>query len=154
MTQTSEKRNTIIRRLCLAVLILACVTAASAAARAWLVYDRKVAAVAEIDAPMSLWIRAGNAEDAMYLDMSNINVAGTQKYKDFVFAIAGEYVSAFKLQLAYTTNNQFHYDVYRAEVSSESDYDVEYYSKRSDEYHYYKIGDPVSMVTRNGLNGS
>ncbi len=156
MTQTSEKKNRLIRRLSFAVLIAACVFAAAGAARAWLSYERRAAAIAEIDAPMSLWIRAGNDEDAMYLDMSNINVAGTQKYKDFVFAIAGEYINSFKIQLAYTTNNQFSYDLYYAdEVSSTDEYDVKYYSKVSDEYHYYaSTGSQIAMDVLNGLNGS
>ena len=156
MTHKSEKPNKLFRRACFTVLILACVFAAATAARAWLSYERRAAAIAEIDAPMSLWIRAGNNEDAMYIDMSNINVAGGQKYKDFIFAIAGEYVSSFKIQLAYTTNNQFSYELYKAEeVESTDPYDVEYYSKLTDGYRYYSAtGSEISMTVLNGQDGS
>ena len=90
---------------------------------AWLVRGRRAAGVAEIDDPTSIYINAANKEDIRFLYMSGIDLetGGTthptiadSKYKDFIFCVRGVDVNAYKLQLAYTTNNQFEFELFHA----------------------------------------
>ncbi|MBO4692772.1 MAG: hypothetical protein J5659_00045 [Clostridia bacterium] len=86
----------------------------SLVAIAWFSYVRRMGAVAEITDPTAIFINAGNAEDVRYLDLGGIDVEGENSYKDFVFCIRGNHVSNYKIQLSYTTNNQFDYEIYTA----------------------------------------
>lgn len=83
---------------------------------AWFYMRREMSTVAWIKAPIVLDIRAGNNQDIKYLDMGNIEVGETNGYKDYVFCVYGKPVDNYSLQLAYTTNIAFHYDVYRANL--------------------------------------
>ena len=84
---------------------------------AWFYTQREMSTAAWIKAPVVLDIRAGNNQDVKYLDMGNIEVGETDGYKDYVFCVYGKPVDNYSLQLAYTTNIAFHYDVYRADLS-------------------------------------
>ena len=88
---------------------------------AWFYMRREMSTVAWIKAPIVLDIRAGNGQDIKYLDMGNIEVGETDGYKDYVFCVYGKPVDNYSLQLAYTTNIAFHYNVYRAELSNDGD---------------------------------
>ena len=105
MKQNNEKPNIRLRALAI-VLAVVCVLAAAGASWAWLTRERAVVAVARVDDARSLLINAGNAEDKQYLDLSNIDINNTG-HQDFVFAVSGAYINQFKIQLAYTTNNEF-----------------------------------------------
>ena len=83
---------------------------------AWFYTQREMSTAAWIKAPVVLDIRAGNNQDIKYLDMGNIEVGETDGYKDYVFCVYGKPVDNYSLQLAYTTNIAFHYDVYRAKL--------------------------------------
>ena len=88
---------------------------------AWFYTQREMSTAAWIKAPVVLDIRAGNNRDVKYLDMGNIEVGETDGYKDYVFCVYGKPVDNYSLQLAYTTNIAFHYDVYRADLSNDGD---------------------------------
>ena len=88
---------------------------------AWFYTQREMSTAAWIKAPVVLDIRAGNNQDVKYLDMGNIEVGETDGYKDYVFCVYGKPVDNYSLQLAYTTNIAFHYDVYRADLSNDGD---------------------------------
>lgn len=88
---------------------------------AWFYMQREVSTAAWIKAPIVLDIRAGNNQDIKYLDMGDIEVGETDGYKDYVFCVYGKPVDNYSLQLAYTTNIAFHYDVYRADLSEDGD---------------------------------
>ena len=89
---------------------------------AWFYMRREMSTVAWIKAPIVLDIGAGNGQDIKYLDMGNIAVGeGTVGSKDYVFCVYGKPVDYYSLQLAYTTNIAFHYDVYRADLSNDGD---------------------------------
>ena len=88
---------------------------------AWFFTQREMSTAAWIKAPIILNIRAGNNQDVKYLDMGNIEVGETDGYKDYVFCVYGKPVDNYSLQLAYTTNIAFHYDVYRADLSEDGD---------------------------------
>ena len=103
----SLKVNMIIT-LVLIVVLLGCITT-----YAWLFYERKAIAIKEIADPTAINISAGNKENYMYIDLSGIDLSdGT--YKDFVFGVSGTNIHSYRLQLAYTTNNQFEFEVYVA----------------------------------------
>ena len=88
---------------------------------AWFYTQREMSTAAWIKAPVVLDIRAGNNQDIKYLDMGNIDVGETEGYKDYVFCVYGKPVDNYSLQLAYTTNIAFHYEVYRADLSDNGD---------------------------------
>ena len=75
---------------------------------------RELAVYAPITTNTSLFIGAGNGEDARYLSFEGIDATSEQKYKDYVFTISGEFVRYYKIQIASTTNNGFQYELYRA----------------------------------------
>ena len=85
---------------------------------AWFCTQREMTTAAWIKAPIILDIRAGNYQDIKYLDMGDIEVGeGKDGSKDYVFCVYGKPVDYYSLQLAYTTNIAFHYDVYRANLT-------------------------------------
>ena len=88
---------------------------------AWFYTQREMGTAAWIKAPVVLDIRAGNNQDIKYLDMGNIEVGEAGGYKDYVFCVYGKPIDNYSLQLAYTTNIAFHYDVYRADLSENGD---------------------------------
>ena len=88
---------------------------------AWFCTQREMTTAAWIKAPIVLDIRAGNNQDVKYLDMGDIEVGETDGHKDYVFCVYGKPVDNYSLQLAYTTNIAFHYDVYRADLSENGD---------------------------------
>lgn len=105
----------------IAALTILCAVAGAFTSWAWLSNERRAAAIVAVDVPMSIVITAGNQNNAQYLDLSNIDKATGaydetegKYYKDYVFAVTGTYLNAYKLQLAYTTNNQFTYKIYKA----------------------------------------
>lgn len=100
-----------------AALLAFVLLCASMAAYAWFYVGRRTAAITEISNPTAIFINTGNEEDIRYLDLGGIDAeAGT--YKDFVFCVRGNNVGSYKLQLAYTTNNQFEFEVYAATESA------------------------------------
>ena len=85
---------------------------------AWFCTQREMTTAAWIKAPIVLDIRAGNDKEIKYLDMGDIEVGeGKNGSKDYVFCVYGKPVDNYSLQLAYTTNIAFHYDVYRANLN-------------------------------------
>ena len=109
----------------------------------WFYVQREMTTTAWIKAPIVLDIRAGNNQDIKYLDMGNIEVGeGTAGSKDYVFCVYGKPVDNYSLQLAYTTNIAFHYDVYRADLVDEGSGKVIFESPNG-KATFNKIGDPV-----------
>lgn len=98
----------------------------------WFYVQREMTTTAWIKAPIVLDIRAGNNQDIKYLDMGNIEVGeGKDGSKDYVFCVYGKPVDNYSLQLAYTTNIAFHYDVYRADLVENGSGDVVFESPKN-----------------------
>ncbi len=143
------------------VLLLVFVVLASGVSYAWLRSQRRVAAGALIDSPMSIYINAGHLEDVLYLDLSGIDMERTDplsgdryNYQDFVFAVRGEDLQYFRLQLAYTTNNQFQFELYRAlEYASPAAGRVEYHAANGTSYYYERNGAKLTLNYLNTLSG-
>ena len=108
---------------------------------AWFYTQREMSMAAWIKAPVVLYIRAGNNQDIKYLDMGNIEVGETGGYKDYVFCVYGKPVDYYSLQLAYTTNIAFHYDVYRADLSEDGSGKVTFESPDPDNKATFNIDD-------------
>ena len=109
----------------------------------WFYVQREMTTTAWIKAPIVLDIRAGNNQDIKYLDMGNIEVGeGTAGSKDYVFCVYGKPVDNYSLQLAYTTNIAFHYDVYRADLVENGPGDVVFESPEN-KATFNKVGNPV-----------
>lgn len=82
---------------------------------AWLYMQRSMETITKVNMPYALLIGAGDAKPIQQLELSNIDVSGTQKYKDVVFCVYSEKPSkSYYLQLAHTTNIGFKYEIYKA----------------------------------------
>ncbi|MBR7084759.1 MAG: hypothetical protein IKI37_06255 [Oscillospiraceae bacterium] len=91
---------------------------------AWFQKQREAARFERINAPNTLFITAAHREDSKNLVMDDITVDGKwivngeeveMSYQDYVFAVAGDYVENFTLQLAHTTNNPYTYEIFEAD---------------------------------------
>ena len=87
---------------------------------AWFSSQRKLAELQSIKTPDLLYLSAACAEDVKYFDISSIDVGEVNSSEPaqqlYAFAVAGQYVSSFTLQFAHTTNNQFTYRIYEANL--------------------------------------
>ena len=109
----------------------------------WFYVQREMTTTAWIKAPIVLDIRAGNNQNIKYLDMGNIEVGeGKDGSKDYVFCVYGKPVDNYSLQLAYTTNIAFHYDVYRADLVKNGSGDVVFESLNN-KATFNTVGKPV-----------
>lgn len=88
----------------------------------WLSYAKKIASYAPISAPESLYIGAGhtevdnyNFENVRYLYFYGIDSSGGGKYYDYLFCVYGKGIYHYRILLAFTTNNQFTYELYSAD---------------------------------------
>ena len=84
---------------------------------AWL-SGHEVVVYAPINTSTSLYIGAGNEEDIRYLSFEGIDATSAQRYVDYVFSVTGEFVRHYKIQLAFTTNNEFTFDLFKATTDS------------------------------------
>ena len=102
---------------------------------AWLYMQRSMETITKINMPNALLIGAGDAKPIQQLELGNIDVSETNKYKDVVFCVYSEKPSInYYLQLAHTTNIGFNYEIYKAELSPQ-DGKLSYLGKK------YKAGD-------------
>lgn len=123
MAKTKKARISRAIVVCATICLLT-LCAAGAATYAWYVANIGVSAYAPISSPESLYIGAGHRdveegtfEDIRYLYFNGMDADGDE-YVDRVFCIFGKAVSAYKIQLAYTTNNPFTYKIYHATEST------------------------------------
>ena len=81
---------------------------------AWFFYRRELDTLTWIKTPIRLDIGSGNNHDIAYLDLGSIDADTKDGEIERVFCVYGEPVDIYSLQLAYTTNIAFYYDIYRA----------------------------------------
>ena len=84
----------------------------------WFYYRRELDSLTWIKTPIRLDIGSGNNHDIAYLDLGSIDADTTDRTIERVFCVYGEPVDIYSLQLAYTTNIAFYYDIYRASYKS------------------------------------
>ena len=87
---------------------------------AWFFYKRQLDTLTWIKTPIRLEIGSGNNHDIAYLDMGSIDADTPEHSMTYVFCVYGEPIDMYSLQLAYTTNIPFYYEVYRAKLSTSS----------------------------------
>ena len=121
-----------------------------------------VASYAPVSSYESLFIGAGHIsisgtsfadgvalEDVRYLYLEGIDLTDADKdYYDYVFCVYGSGVSAFNIQLGYTTNNQFTYKIYNATESSVNSEGAIPYTTHGDTpttYYYKPSGGEISV---------
>lgn len=101
---------------------------------AWFSFQREIARLERIKSPDVLFITAADREDKINIDMNNIDVNAKWNtspdetpatYKYFVFAVAGQYVTSYNLQLAHTKNNNYKYEIFEAYGTTTEPSDVE-----------------------------
>ena len=85
---------------------------------AWFFYKRQLDTLTWIKTPIRLEIGSGNNHDIAYLDMGSIDADTQDHSMNYVFCVYGEPIDMYSLQLAYTTNIPFYYEVYRAQLST------------------------------------
>lgn len=85
---------------------------------AWFFYKRQLDTLTWIKTPIRLEIGSGNNHDIAYLDMGSIDAETPDRTMTYVFCVYGEPIDMYSLQLAYTTNIPFYYEVYRAQLST------------------------------------
>ena len=129
----------------------------------WFSYMRKAMAIYEISNPTALYISAAQQEDINYIDLSGIDVSDANHYKDFVFEISGLNIGHYKIQLAYTTNNQFTFELYTAYVTdsensvpndAQSVVTYTMHNSSAQKYYYYipSGGTPIAGTFKNKLS--
>ena len=121
---------------------------------AWFTQKYKLSAYAPISSPEALYIGAGHTElendrfeDIRYMYFNGMDVTTEVSYIDRVFCVYGKSVSGYRIQLAYTTNNQFSYDIYSAsEATTTSANAVEYtvHDGTDRTFYYSTVGEPLA----------
>lgn len=112
--QKQKSRAWILLRAALPAAAVLLALALSLSSVAWFYLGRRAAAVVELSDPTAIFINAGNREDIRYLDLGGIDLESGATSRDYVFCVRGDFVDHYKLQLAYTTNNQFRFEIYAA----------------------------------------
>lgn len=120
----------------------------------WFSYQRQLARYEKISTPNSLYITAARREDSKNIEIDNIDVNafwydsnGTADsrvyYQDYVFSVAGDYVTSYTLQLAHTTNNNYTYEIFEAQVYDSAPAGIK--DKNYVEYTLTEKYDPTTM---------
>lgn len=146
----AKKIGFVLRLLVVAILALGAVGAATFA---WYSFRAGTAAYAPIFSPEALYIGAGHRdvdediyEDIRYLYFNGLDAEGSD-YVDKVFCVYGKGVAAYKIQLAYTTNNAFRYAIFHAaESQTESEGAVEYITHQTPAQTYYYSADGEAIA--------
>ena len=146
----------ILLTLCLAIVV---------PTYAWFTVQRKAAEMYEVEAPSTLILSAAHREDSVNFEVKGIDadeilVDGNgnpikdsnekdQKitHKDYVFCVTGDSVDKFTIQLAYTTNNPFTYQIYAAKELTQAQLN----SELADE-HFEVSGNEVDYVGYDVVN--
>lgn len=121
-----ERWSKVYRIITLLTVSVALIMAIALPVYAWLAGEKQLAAYAPVSSPEALYIGAGHTdlsdnrfEDIRYMYFNGMDATDAEHhYVDRVFCVYGKSVSGYRLQLAYTTNNQFSYQIYHATESS------------------------------------
>ena len=128
---------------------------------AWFsISQAEIASYIPVASPQALYIGAGHAEivngtieeyeDVRYLYISEVDVTEGLPYGDYLFCVCGRSVSSFKIQLAYTTNNQFSYEIYQAtEYNTSPGFEYTDHLSSSGTYYYRRNNSPLNGTYKN-----
>ena len=126
----------------------------------WFRFQKSIERFEKISTPNSLYITAGRLEDSIYFEVDNVDVTaywyddqGTpdsrMTYQDYAFSVAGDYVSNYTLQLAHTTNNNYTYEIFRADVT-----DIKPSGILGKDYIEYTLTDKYVPTTMEEISGN
>ena len=109
-----NKKNNKIKKMYISSIIalILALTALIGMTLAWFFNRRELDTLTWIKTPIRLDIRSGNNHDIAYLDLGSIDADMKEREVKQVFCVYGESVDIYSLQLAYTTNIAFYYDIY------------------------------------------
>lgn len=110
------KKTLILSLATIGVIVISLVTLSLS----WFNSKKEIDTLTWIKTPIVLTLGSGEDKDIKFMDMGNIDVKDGNK-KSYVFCVHGKPVDYYFLQLAYTTNIEFNYTVYRAKLVN-SDY--------------------------------
>lgn len=144
-----------------AVSVLVALVLLAASVFAWFLARKGLLSFAPVANPELLFIGAGHREfnavrheftddhfeDIRYLYFNGIDVEEGKNYYDYVFCVYGSMVSGYKIQLAYTTNNQFTYQIFHANESPTTSEGAVAYTTHTDTpqtYYYNASGAAIS----------
>ena len=139
-----EHRSVARKLVPIAVAMAAILLALALPVFSWFITNKQLLAYAPITSPEALYIGAGHRnaetgtfEDIRYLYFNGINAHETSS--DYVFCVYGTAISGFYLHLAFTTNNQFEYEIYVASESLTPTANtlVDYQAHDENQTHYY-----------------
>lgn len=135
-------------------LFLAILFVFSFSTYAWFaIVEKDLASYIPVASPQALYIGAGHVdidnsgtvagyEDIRYLYISGVDVTEEETYRDYLFCIYGKSVPKFEIQIGYTTNNQFTYEIREATENDSSG--IEYTTHGSPaETYYYTVNDAI-----------
>ena len=112
---------------------------------AWLYMHRSMETITKVNMPNALLIGAGDAKPIQQLELSNIDVSGSQKSKDVVFCVYSTKPGLdYHLQLAHTTNIGFSYEIDKASIETEAANGSIFYLG-----DYYRKGDKLAGIYLN-----
>lgn len=144
-----NKKNNKIKKMYISSIIalILALTALIGVTLAWFFNRRELDTLTWIKTPIRLDIRSGNNHDIAYLDLGSIDADMQKKEVEQVFCVYGESVDIYSLQLAYTTNIAFYYDIYRASYDPDNgNVDFTYTDKEGDhteKFSYDPKSEPV-----------
>ena len=144
-----NKKNNKIKKMYISSIIalILALTALIGVTLAWFINRRELDTLTWIKTPTRLDIRSGNNHDIAYLDLGSIDADMQKKEVEQVFCVYGESVDIYSLQLAYTTNIAFYYDIYRASYDPDNgNVDFTYTDKEGDhteKFSYDPKSEPV-----------
>ena len=128
----------------LAAVFLALMAAVSALpAGAWFYSGRSAAVAADIENATKLFIKGPEGEDIKYINLGGIDKNADAFYA--VFCVVGRQVDSYKIQLGFTTNNQFRYELIHAANTGSGTPQLIYttHSESPRTVSYYQDGDPI-----------
>ncbi len=120
---------------------------------AWFKSQEKLHTLTQVEAPSTLAIKGGNANDITMVDLSGIDLtAGQSAY--FIFCVAGSGGSEYLIELAHTTNVAFNYQIYKA-ASNDTANDFVYIDPNTSTPYYYTQGEALggSYLNKSALTG-
>ena len=116
MDNNRNKKNNKTRKMYISsvIALILALTALIGVTLSWFFYRRELDTLTWIKTPIRLDIGSGNNHDIAYLDLGSIDADTESRTIERVFCVYGEPVDIYSLQLSYTTNIAFYYDIYRA----------------------------------------
>ena len=139
------------------LLIAAIITLSVLPVFAWFYVGKNVAFYGPVSSPESIAIGAGhkeqsesNVDDARFLYFNELDVSSGNDYSDYLFCVFGNAVKSFRLQLAFTTNNQFDYQLFQATEYTEAQYNAALEDENNSAERNKILSEAVSYKTVSG----